>query len=144
MTLILAILSGVFYWYYNDTQKKMAKLIEEKAAIETASAVCKDTVSSLQKNQINLNNELTTINNNFVEIRKQNTVLAKKLEKHDIGVLAAAKPKLVGKIINNAVNKSTRCIELLSGAPLTDKEKNATSARSFNSECPWLWPGEKK
>ena len=61
MTLILAILSGVFYWYYNDTQEKMAKLIEEKAAIETASAVCKDTVASLQKNQIDLNNELTTI-----------------------------------------------------------------------------------
>lgn len=144
MTLILAILSGVFYWYYNDTQKKMAELIQEKAAIETSSAVCKNTVESLQRSQTQLNNELVIINNNFAEIRKQNNVLATKLEKHDIGVLGAAKPNLVEKIINNAVNKSSRCIELLSGSPLTEKEKAATSARSFNSECPWLWPGEKK
>ena len=143
LSIITIIISGTFYWYYQDSQEKIAALVKKNAILETAQLLCTTTVSSMQQTQKKLNNELTSINKNFTLIRNQNTVLAKKLEKHDIGVLGQAKPVLVERIINRAVEKSARCIEILSGATLTDKEQAATSAKSFNSECPWLWTGEK-
>jgi hypothetical protein len=66
-------------------------------------------------------------------------VLSDKLGRHDIGNLAENKPGLVERVINGASIKAGRCFELLSGAPLTDKEKEAENGKSFNSECPWLF-----
>lgn len=144
LTIVMAVISGTFYWYYNDTQERMAILNENLAKLEVSEQVCKATVASLIADQAKLNQEITSVNIKFANTRAQNSVLAKKLEKHDLGVLGAAKPALVGKIINKATNNASRCLELLSGAPLTRKEQSATSARAFNSECPWLWPGDKQ
>ncbi len=132
-------ISGAFYWYYTDSQDRIATLNANISSLESANKICEETIANMQRNQERLNNELRTINNEFATIRSQNTVLAKKLEKHDIGVLAEAKSGLVERIINNATANAFRCTELISGALLTDKEKSATSAREFNSECPWLW-----
>lgn len=132
-------ITGVFYWYYTDSQERISILNANIASLEASNKICEDTVANIQQSQEQLNIELRTINTKFATIREQNTVLAKKLEKHDIGVLGAAKPKLVERIINNATKKAFRCTEILSGSPLTDKEKSATSAREFNSECLWLW-----
>ncbi len=144
LTIVMAVISGTFYWYYNDTQERMAILNENLAKLEVSEQVCKATVASLIADQAKLNQEITSVNIKFANTRAQNSVLAKKLEKHDIGVLGAAKPALVGKIINKATDNASRCLELLSGATLTRKEQSATSARAFNSECPWLWPGDKQ
>lgn len=144
MVVLMMAMSGVSYWYYKDSQEKIATLNKENSALNISAKICEDTVNSLQLNQARVNSELSRVNRNFATIRQQNTVLAKKLEKHDIGVLGAAKPKLVERVINNAVNKSARCMELLSGAKLTTKEQSAATGKEFNSECPWLWPGNKQ
>ena len=73
------------------------------------------------------------------DIRKQNKTLSNKLGRHDLGNLAENKPGLVEKVITKASGKANRCFELLSGAELTEKEKEATNGKSFNSECPWLF-----
>jgi len=144
LVVIMAVISGTFYWYYNDTQERIAILNENIAKIEVSEQICKATVNSLIANQAKLNQEITSVNIKFADTRAQNSVLSKKLEKHDIGVLGAAKPALVGKIINKATDNASRCLELLSGATLTSKEQTATSANAFNSECPWLWTGDKQ
>ena len=56
--------------------------------------------------------------------------------KRDVGKLAIEKTKLIEKIINKGSVNSKRCIEIASGAPLTDKEKNATKKSEINPECP--------
>lgn len=144
MTLVTAILGGVFWWYYKDTQKTIAAMQQNQAKLELAAKVAEDTIRFMETNNERLNQELVRVNEEFTAIRAQNDVLAGKLEKHDLGVLAAAKPVWVGKIVNNATQKAGRCIELLSGAELTEAEKAATTAKKFNSECPWLWPGGEK
>lgn len=141
MAIIMAVCGGIFYWYYNDSQQKIADLNKQLSAIQAAETICKSTVSQMEEQRDQLTNSLTQINGEFAVIRAQNSILAKKLEKHDIGVLGAAKPGLVEKIITNATDRANRCTELLSGAPFTEKELAATSAKNFNSECPWLWPG---
>jgi len=61
------------------------------------------------------------------------------LGRHDLGNLAENKPGLVEKVVTKASAKANRCFELLSGAELTDKEKEAKNGKAFNSECPWLF-----
>ena len=133
--------SGLFYSYYNDTQERLAELVENNAKLEIAVQTNEAALKSVQEDLVKANEETQKVNDEFFKIRAQNNVLANKLSKHDLGVLGAAKPALVEKIINNASAKASRCFELLSGAELTEEEKNATSAKTFNSECPWLWTG---
>ena len=54
----------------------------------------------------------------------------------DVGKLAIAKTKSIERITNGASALATRCIEIASGAELTEAEKNATKKSEINSQCP--------
>ena len=54
----------------------------------------------------------------------------------DVGKLAIAKTKSIERITNGASALATRCIEIASGSPLTEKEINATKKSEINTECP--------
>ena len=56
--------------------------------------------------------------------------------KRDVGKLAIEKTKLIEKIINKGSVNAKRCIEIASGAPLTEKEINATKKSEIYPECP--------
>ena len=139
MAVMMLVLCGVFYWYYNDTQERIAILNENNAKLETAVAISEEAVSTLQADFAKANAELSRVNQEFAAIRAQNNVLADKLAKHDLAVLGAGKPGLVERLVNRGTVNAGRCFELLAGAELTDKEKEATSGEEFNKECPWLW-----
>ena len=134
-------MGAAFYWYYNESQARIALLTENNAKLEIALQTNEQALESIQQSLVLAQQEVRKVNKEFSLISQQNNVLANKLQKHDLGVLAYSKPKLVQGIINKATQKALRCFELLSGAELTEDEKNATSAKTFNSECPWFWPG---
>ena len=54
----------------------------------------------------------------------------------DVGKLAIAKTKAIERITNNGSKNANRCIEIASGAELTEAEKNATKKSEINTECP--------
>ena len=54
----------------------------------------------------------------------------------DVGKLAIAKTKVIERITNNGSKNANRCIEIASGAELTEAEKNATKKSEINTECP--------
>ena len=64
--------------------------------------------------------------------------LSKKFDKRDLGVVAAEKPEVVEKLVNRGSKNALRCLELASGAPLNDAEKNAKTPTEANRECPSL------
>jgi uncharacterized protein YxeA len=136
---LLLVMSALFYWYYNDTQSRMAVYSENNARLEVAVQTNQQAISELKLQNYLANAELKKVNTAFSASREQNRQLVDRLSKHEIGVLAAIKPALVEGIINNASAKALRCFEILSGSPLTDKEMDAKDAKAFNSECPWLW-----
>ena len=77
--------------------------------------------------------------NELVSVLKQDLEnLDKRFNKknRDVGKLAIAKTKSIERITNGASALATRCIEIASGAELTEKEKNATKKSEINSECP--------
>ena len=77
-------------------------------------------------------NELVSV------LKKDLTDLDKRFNKknRDVGKLAIAKTESIERITNGASALATRCIEIASGSPLTESEKNATKKSEINPECP--------
>ena len=70
--------------------------------------------------------------------------LAKKLGRHQLDILAENKPGLVTRVINKAGRNALRCFEVLTGAPLTPKEEEASKPSQYNAECPTIHPNYNK
>ena len=54
----------------------------------------------------------------------------------DFGKIALEKTDAINRIINKGSDNASRCIEIASGAELTEKERNATKKSEINRECP--------
>lgn len=142
LLIVIALMGAGGYWYYNESQARIAALTENNAKLEIAVQTQTQALESIQADYARASEELTKVNDEFRVIRNQNNVLANKLAEHDIAVLGAARPDSVQRVINSASRKALRCFDILSGAELTENEKEAESAQSFNSECPWLYPAQ--
>lgn len=136
---IIIMMGGIGYWYYTDTQNTIAVLTENNAKLNLAVATNEETIKTMAADFAAANEELKKTNAEFAATREQNNQLASKLQEHDLELTAAARPKSVQRLINGGSRNAGRCFELLSGSPLTEKEKNATTDKSFNNECPWLY-----
>ena len=75
---------------------------------------------------------------------KEKANLAKKLGRHELDILAANKPGLVGRVINKAYDNALRCFEVIPGAPLTPSEKEASKPSQYNAACPTIHPNYTK
>jgi len=135
MFVLMCAMGGGVYWYYNDTQKRIAILTENNVKLETAvqtneQALAAQTAAfqSMQKENAKLQEEWKAIND-------RNRSLENRLSRHDIGASGVAKPSLTEKVLNNATKNAQRCLEIFSGSPLTEKELNATKPSEINNEC---------
>jgi chromosome segregation ATPase len=54
----------------------------------------------------------------------------------DFGKLAIQRTEAIERIMNKGSKNAARCIEIASGSPLTEEEKNATLKSEINTECP--------
>jgi uncharacterized protein HemX len=139
LVLIILAMGGLGYWYYQDTQSTIATLNKNNAKLEISLELSEEAITTLKSDIASSNQEINTLNTTLANTRSQNNELADRLEKHNLGILAQRKPGLVERVVNNASEKAGRCFELLSGAELTEQEKNAKTGNQFNSECPWIF-----
>jgi regulator of replication initiation timing len=143
---LIALMSGAAYFYYSTTQSRIAALIQNNATLTANVATITaandqniQTIDDLQASYQKVQEDFSRVQSEFQIIRLQNNELKERLGRHELDALASAKPKLVENTINNASTNAMRCFELMSGAPLNEKERTATTERQFNSECPWLF-----
>lgn len=146
VVMFMTMLGGGAYLYYTSTQNTIIQLTENNTQLKENQEQLTEAVQTANNTVEYLNNNFETMRQNFEEAsaqlqlsREQNSQLIERLGRHEIGFLAISKPALVERIINNASSEAMRCFELLTGAPLTEDEKNAENERQFNSECPWLY-----
>lgn len=146
MLLVSSMIGGGVYYYYTSTQTTIMQLTENNATLksnqvelETAVVSANETITYLEDTATQIREQYAESQRQLNTIRQQNQGLRDRLSGHDISALAEAKPELVERIINNASANAMRCFELLSGAPLTDDERNAENGQKFNVECPWLF-----
>jgi chromosome segregation ATPase len=139
-------MSGAAYFYYSTTQDRIATLITNNATLAAnvqtltnANNQNIQTIEDLQASYQRVQEDFSRIQSEFQIIRSQNNELRERLGRHELDVLAATRPGLVERRINNATVNVMRCFELMSGAPLNERERAATTEREFNSECPWMF-----
>lgn len=120
LLIVAGVLCGVGYgvfWYYNDTQTRLAVLRENNAKLETAMASKNAAIEQLQadfKKQAELNNKLTADLQKSTEY--QNT-LRDKLQKHNLTLDSLKKPALIEKVINNGTEKLRQNLESITAKP---------------------------
>lgn len=136
---MLGVVSFIGYKYYQATQATISTLTSDNAKLSVAVDTLNTTITNLEKHQQLANLQIQTVNTELAAARIRNRELADRLAKHDLGRLARNRSSLIEGIVNNATANALRCFELLSGAPLTEREKNAKNAREFNSECSYLF-----
>ena len=143
---ILLIVSMIGYagWYITglradlavsqeNTKKMNDAIIAQQEAIKTLKAdqeSIRAANEALQSTITKQNKDLASLNNRF------ETNAAG--QARDIGEDAVARPAAVQRAINRGTANAFRCIELASGAPLTETERNATTPDQINRECPSL------
>ena len=143
LLLVILAMGGFGYWYYTDSQATIATLNANNAKLEVSLQQEQVTLRALQDDIQAAYAQIDTVNKEFARVRSQNNELQRRLEKHNLGFLAANKPGLVENIVNRATFKAGRCFEVISGAQLTEAEQNAQTPKQANSECPWLFDTNK-
>ena len=110
-----------------NAEKLESAIGEQKQLIENQKKDFKEILDANKKM-----NELVSV------LKKDLTDLDKRFNKknRDVGKLAIQRTESIERITNGASELATRCIEIASGSPLTEAEKNATKKSEINSECP--------
>ena len=90
MFMLLLGAGGIGYWYYNDTQERLAILTSNNAKLNTAVELNEQTISSLEQDYAKASSELATLNEQYTAIRRQNQALADKLQQIDLTAAAIA------------------------------------------------------
>lgn len=141
--LIIVTVASAF-WYVSglraDLQQSQANVQELESAVNEQQNV----IETILKEQAEIREYRNELNDVITEQRSELADLKTRFEKNsagddrDIGSLAYNKPALVENIINDATAEAARCMEIASGAELTQEEKNVTKPSEINSECPSL------
>jgi len=114
LIIVLGLVGGVVYggfYYYKDTQARIATLTENSAKLEMAAKTQKNTIDTLvadAKKFQQLNSEL---NVKLVNATKYKNNLLSKLRKINLKKLSAEEPAVWEKKINNASKKLLESFE---------------------------------
>ena len=114
LLIVLGLLAGVgygAYYYYNDTQQRLATLRYSNAKLEVANKENQATIKAMKDNyekQSKLNKELSA---KLKDAESYGNELRKKLSKIDLPASSLNKPKETEERINNASQKLLDMLE---------------------------------
>ena len=112
--IILSLLAGIgygAYYYYNDTQQRLATLRTNNAQLESSNKSLEVKITAMEKNiekQIELTNDL---NKSLEEAKKANTVIKDLLAQTDLVKNSLQDPKASEARINEKVDSFFKSIE---------------------------------
>ena len=141
--IIVVVIAGGFY-YVTGLRADLAVSQENARKMTEAVEKQQEAIAQMQQEQQKikeLNNELNTtikLQNKDMENLKDRFTTSANGEKRDFGKAAAKKPASLERAVNRGTVNALRCLEIASGSPLTDAEKNATKPSEINRECPSL------
>jgi|TARA_Y100000389_G_C17230818_1_gene398069 uncharacterized protein HemX len=120
LIVVLGLVGGVVYggyYYYKDTQSRIATLTENSAKLEMAAKTQKNTIDTLvadAKKFQQLNSELNT---KLVQATKYKNSLLSKLRKINLAKVSAEEPAVWEKKINNASKRLLESFESTTAIP---------------------------
>lgn len=137
--ILAAVLGAVGFgaWkYYEYTQEQIRIFATNAAVAEQAQKESQAALEAVQRDLQKVQEQYNQVTSEFQSAQTRVEDLEKKLSEHELGQLAQARPDWVEKIIDKGSADVLRCIEILSGAPLTEDEINAVKKSKTNTQCP--------
>jgi chromosome segregation ATPase len=124
--------------YVMKLQRDNTVLKENAVKLESAISEQKQVIENQKKDFAEILEANKKINQLVNNLKKDLDDLDKRFNKgeRDIGKLALERTGALERIINKGSENAKRCIEIASGSPLTEQEKNATKKSEINPECP--------
>ena len=124
--------------YVLKLQRDNVILKENAVKLESAISEQKQVIENQKKDFAEILEANKKINELVGNLKKDLDDLDKRFSKkdRDIGKLAIERTGAIERVINKGSDNATRCIEIASGSPLTEEEKNATKKSEINPECP--------
>ena len=130
---------GFGLWkYYTYTQETIRVYAENAARAEMAQAETQAALEQTIKDLEKVQEKYNQVSADFNSAKKRVDGLQDKLKEHDLPFLAEQKPGLVEKILDKGSKDMLRCLEIISGSPLTEEELNVTKKSKANTPCPDL------
>ena len=131
-----AIAGGGFYVV--KLQKDNAILKANAIKLESAVAEQQELITKQKEDFKEILAANQKMNELVTALKKDLDDLDKRFNKknRDFGKLSIEKTKVMERIINKGGEAASRCIEIASGAELTEQEINATKKSEINRECP--------
>ena len=120
LIVVLGLVGGVVYggwYYYKDTQARIAILTENSAKLEQATNTKKQTIDTLVEDAEKYRELNKDLNIKLEAANEYKNKLIGKLRKHDLAKLSMQKPGLVEKKINNGTKKLFESLEKLTSIP---------------------------
>ena len=114
LLIVLSLLAGIgygAYYYYNDTQQRLATLRDNNAKLEVVNKENQQTIKAMKDNyekQTKLNKELSA---KLKDAEVYGNELRKKLSKIDLPAASLNRPKETEERINNASQKVLDILE---------------------------------
>jgi cell division septum initiation protein DivIVA len=112
--------------------EKLQQGIEQQQALMSQ---MRADIAQIQSINAELNQEAARARDEVKNLTDRFSVNARG-EARDFGATAAAKPQVVERLVNRGTVNAMRCLEIASGAPLTEAERNAKTSSEINRECP--------
>ena len=116
LIVVLGLVGGVVYggfYYYKDTQARIAILTENSAKLEQATNTQKQTIDTLVEDAEKYRELNKELNTKLEAANEYKNKLIGKLRKHDLAKLSMQKPKMVEKRINNGTKRLFESLEKL-------------------------------
>ena len=136
LVIVLVIAGGL--WYVMNLKADLAVSEQNNQKLQDGIKQQQVLLENMQKDIAHIQETNKQLQEENAKQRADVENLSNKFQKNDLGVLGAAKPELVERLINRGTVNVLRCLEIASGSPLNEKEKNAKSPQEANRECPGL------
>lgn len=144
LTLVIVLTVAGGFWYITglraelavsqENAKKMTEAVQQQQAVIES---VKQEQAKIQEINKDLNNTVKSQTKDLSSLRDRFSTAANG-DRRDIGSIAVVKPESIERAINKGTVNALRCVEIASGAPLTEAEKNAKLPSEINKECPSL------
>ena len=107
----VAVLVGIFAWYYKDSQNRLKLLMENNAKLEVANETNQKTINTMQEDTKKFTELNTRLQKDLQEAESYTDDLRKKLNNHNLTQLSKQNPSAMEKRINDATKKLFEDIE---------------------------------
>lgn len=136
--LIIIVVLGAGFWYISNLQANLAVAKQNEEKLTESIEAQQRLIEGMQKDMEEIQAANKELNTKVAAAQKDADNLAEKFNKRDFGTISNAKPKVAQKLVNRGTVNALRCVEIASGAPLTEQEINAKTQDEINRECPGI------